>query len=71
MSRAGTPTENAAMGMINGWIKSEIFTDLHITSSKTIESEIREYISFFNEKRPAYSLNYLTPKQYKQLNYMN
>lgn len=71
MSGAGTPTDNAAIESINGWIKSEIFTDLHITSSKTIESEIREYISFFNEKRPAYSFNYLTSKQYKQLNYMN
>lgn len=71
MSRAGTPTDNAAMESINGWIKTEIFTYLHITSSKTIESEIREYISFFNEKRPTYSLNYLMAKQYKQFNYMN
>ena len=25
MSRAGTPTDNAAMESINGWIKAEIF----------------------------------------------
>lgn len=65
MSRAGTPTDNAAMESINEWIKTEIFTELHITSYKTIKSKIREYNSFFNEKRSAYSLNYLTPKQYK------
>ncbi len=66
MSRAGTPTDNAAMEAINGWIKAEMFSDLHITSNETIEKEISRYIAFFNEERPAYSLNYLTPKQYKE-----
>ena len=66
MSRAGTPTDNAAMEAINGWIKAEIFSDLHITSNESIDKEINKYILFFNEERPAYSLNYLTPKQYKE-----
>lgn len=66
MSRAGTPTDNAAMESINGWIKSELFTDLHVTGERPVEDEISEYITFFNEKRPAYSLSYLTPKQYKE-----
>ena len=34
--------------------------------NENIENEIKEYITFFNEERPAYSLNYLTPKQYKE-----
>ena len=66
MSRAGTPTDNAAMEAINGWIKAEIFNDLHLTSNEDIDREIAEYIMFFNEERPAYSLNYLTPRQYKE-----
>ena len=66
MSRAGTPTDNAAMEAINGWIKTEIFTDLHITSNEKIREEVASYISFYNEQRPAYSLNYLTPKQYRE-----
>ena len=66
MSRAGTPTDNAAMESINGWIKAELFNDLHLTSNENIEHEIKEYIMFFNEERPAYSLNYLTPKQYRE-----
>lgn len=66
MSRAGTPTDNAAMEAINGWIKAEIFNDLHITSNENIEQEVKDYIVFFNEERPAYSLNYLTPKQYRE-----
>lgn len=66
MSRAGTPTDNAAMESINGWIKAELFTDLHVTGDKSVEQEINEYITFFNEQRPAYALNYLTPTEYKE-----
>lgn len=66
MSRAGTPTDNAAMEAINGWIKAELFMDFHVTGNDSIEKEISDYISFFNEQRPAYSLNYLTPKQYRE-----
>ncbi len=66
MSRAGTPTDNAAIEAINGWIKAEMFMDFHITGDKPVEQEIDEYILFFNEQRPAYSLNYLTPKQYRE-----
>ncbi len=67
MSRAGTPTDNAAMESINGWIKTELFTDLHVTGNLPIEQEVSKYITFFNEERPAYALNYLTPKQYKEV----
>ena len=68
MSRAGTPTDNAAMESINGWIKAELFMDLHVTGNVPIEKEIDDYILFFNEQRPAYSLGYLTPKQYRESN---
>lgn len=64
MSRAGTPTDNAAMESINGWIKTEMKLDFHLIGDD-IEREIEEYIKFYNEERPAYSLNYLTPKQYR------
>ena len=30
------------------------------------QDEVDEYITFFNEQRPAYSLNYLTPMQYRE-----
>lgn len=59
----------AAMEAINGWIKAELFMDFHISGEQAIEKEIDEYISFFNEKRPAYSLNYLTPKQFRESNW--
>ena len=65
MSRAGTPTDNGAIEAINGWIKAELFTDFHITGEYPLKDEILKYIKFFNEERPAYALNYLTPKQFK------
>lgn len=70
MSRAGTPTDNAAMEAINGWIKAELFMDFHVTGQKPVREEIDDYIIFFNEQRPAYSLGYLTPRQYRE-NYLS
>ena len=71
MSRAGTPTDNAAMEAINGWVKAELFTDFHVTGTESVEQEIDDYVVFFNEQRPAYALNYLTPKQYRESYFQN
>lgn len=65
MPRAGTPTDNAATESVNGWIKSELFTDFHL-QGENVREEMEAYIKFFNEERPAYSLGYLTPKQYRE-----
>ena len=65
MSRAGTPTDNAAMEAINGWIKAELFMDFHVTGKRPVAKEIDEYIVFFNEQKPSYSLHYMTPVQYR------
>ena len=66
MSRAGTPTDNAAMEAINGWIKAELFMDLHVVG-ENVQQEVDDYITFFNNQRPAYSLGYLTPQQYREM----
>ena len=65
MSKAGTPTDNAAMESINGWAKEELFTDFRLDECDDVEPYIPEYIRYFNTERPAFSLRYLTPKQYK------
>ena len=67
MSRAGTPTDNGAMEAINGWLKEELFNDFKIKESDEPTLTVKNYIKFFNEERPSYSLNYLTPKQFKEL----
>ena len=46
MSRAGTLTDNAATESINGWIKSELFMDFHVTGEPSVEQEVAAYITF-------------------------
>lgn len=70
MSKPGKPTENGAMESINGWIKEELFVDFNINSSNDISSEIDNYIHYFNYERPQSALKYLTPIQFKNLNYV-
>ena len=69
MSRAGTPTDNGAMEAINGWLKEELFNYFKIKDSDDPVLTVNQYIEFFNNERPAYSLNYLTPKQFKEIFY--
>lgn len=54
------------MEAINGWIKADLFMDFYATSDANVEQENDDYIIFFNEQRPAYSLSYLTPKQFRE-----
>ena len=49
-----------------GQIKAELVMDFHVTGNAPLEEEIDEYLTLFNEDRPVYSLNYLTPKQYRE-----
>ena len=69
-SKPGCPTENGAMEAINGWIKEELFIDFNINDSNNIPKSIEDYIYYFNNERPQCALNYLTPKQFKDLNYI-
>ena len=62
---AGPTRDDEAMESINGWIKSELFMDFHITGERPVEQEVDAYITFFNTARPTYALRYLTPQQYK------
>ena len=66
MSRAGTPTDNPVNESLNGWIKEELFIDFHLRDSLDVKADIEKYIHYFNNVRPAYSLNYKTPVQFKR-----
>ena len=66
MSRAGTPTDNPIIESINGWIKAEIKVDFqHKYKNRPIEDLIKEYVEYYNNRRPAYALNYQSPVQYR------
>lgn len=64
MSRAGTPTDNPVDESLNGWIKEELFLDFDLGHSNNVEGLIKEYVNYYNNERPAYSLNYKTPAQF-------
>lgn len=66
LSRAGMPTDNAAMEAIKGWITAELFKDFHTDENKTTGENIESYIHFFNDERLAYALRSLMPRQYRE-----
>ena len=65
MSRAGTPTDNPIIESINGWIKDEIYTEGWHKRYDTAEEMIGAYISYYNNERPAYALQYKSPIQFR------
>jgi transposase InsO family protein len=65
MSRAGTPTDNPVNESLNGWIKEELFVDFNLKNCDDVPKLIEDYILYFNKERPAYSLQYKTPTQFK------
>lgn len=60
MSRAGTPIDNPVNESLNGWIKEELIVDFKLKQSKDVPKLIEEYIYYYNNERPAYSLQYKT-----------
>ena len=65
MSRAGTPTDNAVIEALNGWIKAEIFSEGWLYRYSTVETAIKAFVKYYNNERPAFALQYKTPIQYK------
>lgn len=64
MSRAGKPTDNPVNESLNGWIKEELEVEFRLYKGKDRKEIIANYIKFYNEKRPSFSLNYDTPKDF-------
>ena len=64
MSRAGKPTDNPVNESLNGWIKEELFVDFRLSKSHDVYRSIKEYVTYFNNQRPCYSLGYDTPVRY-------
>ena len=65
MSKVGTPTDNAIIEALNGWIKEELFLDFDLAHANDIPTLLDSYVYFFNNKRPAAALGYKSPVQYK------
>lgn len=65
MSRIATPTDNPIIEALNGWIKEELFLDFNLKYSSNIFDTLSNYVRYFNYDRPAFSLNYKSPVQFK------
>ena len=65
MSRVGTPTDNAIIEALNGWIKEELFLDFGLATVNDVPKLLDEYVHYFNYERPAAALGYKSPIQYK------
>ena len=65
MSKGGTPTDNAIMEALNGWIKEELYLDFGLESAEDVPKLLDEYVYYFNNMRPAAALGYKSPVQYK------
>ncbi|MDY0277930.1 MAG: integrase core domain-containing protein, partial [Acholeplasma sp.] len=68
MSRAATPTDNAVIESLNGWIKAELKHNLKMHEFTDVKTAIELYINHFNNNRPAWKLDYLTPVEYRTIN---
>lgn len=67
MSRVGTPGDNPVNESLNGWIKEELFIDCHLkdcSNREEVEQCIRNYVIYYNSKRPSWALGYDTPDNY-------
>ena len=65
MSKVGTPTDNAIMEALNGWIKEELYLDFGLETAEDVPKLLDEYVYYFNNRRPAAALGYKSPVQYK------
>ena len=65
MSRGGTPTDNPIIEAINGWIKVELYLDFGLAEAIDVPALLDEYVSYYNNCRPAAALGYKSPVQYK------
>lgn len=41
--------------------------DFNLDSSKDVKKTIEEYVNFYNNQRPSYSLGYVTPSHYLKM----
>ena len=65
MSKVGTPTDNAIIEALNGWIKEELYLDFGLETAEDVPKLLDEYVYYYNNRRPAAALGYKSPVQYK------
>ena len=65
MSKKWNCLDNSVMENFFGRLKPEMFFGEKFESVNTFIGKLKEYIYYYNNKRPSYALKYKTPIQYK------
>lgn len=66
-SRVSMPYDNSVMESFFKFLKSEKLYRTDFRSEKELKSSVREYIEFYNDKRPHSILRYQTPNKYEAI----
>lgn len=64
-SASGKPHDNAVAEAFFASMKSEELYRQRYSSEKAFRSGVDEYISFYNKRKPHFSLNYKSPEQFE------
>lgn len=67
MTQSGDPLENAQAERINGILKDEWLYRMTIRNKEELLSTLNRIIAYYNEERPHYSINMLTPNLAHQM----
>lgn len=68
MTENGDPRENAVAERVNGILKKEWINDMHFTSIADAKRQIRRAIYLYNNIRPHFSIDLMTPKEAENSN---
>lgn len=65
MSWGRTPSDNPITEALNSWIKEELYLDFNLAKAYDVPILWNQYVEYFNTERPAATLGYKSPVQYK------
>ena len=66
MTETGNPKENAIAERVNNTIKNELLKDMKFTCIPEVKAAVKSAVDFYNNERPHWSLNGMTPSQAAQ-----
>lgn len=63
MTESGNPKDNAVAERVNNTIKNEFLKGMEFTRISQVKAAVKAAVSFYNEERPHWSLDGMTPSQ--------
>lgn len=66
MTETGNPKENAIAERVNNTIKNELLKDMKFTCIPEVKAAVKSAVDFYNNERPHWSLDGMTPSQAAQ-----